>query len=399
MAFEGLTSRLQEVFKKLRSKGKITQDDLDQSMRELKIVLLEADVNFKLVKEFIGSIKDKALGSDTFSSLTPAQQIIKIVNEELIELMGSVETKISFSNKPPTVIMLTGLQGVGKTTACGKLAVFFKKQGKQVLLVACDVYRPAAIKQLKVMGVKSDVNVFSMDDVTDPVVIASEAKEWAIVNSVDVVIVDTAGRLHMDDALMTELVNLKKVIKPSEIIFTMDAMTGQAALDVAQVFEQRLGIDGIIITKMDGDARGGAALSAKSITGKPIKFVSQGEKVSDFDIFYPDRMASRILGMGDVLSLIDKVQQSFDKEQAYLLDKKLRASNFTLQDFLEQLQQVKKMGSLKDIIGMLPGVSDISLGSIDDKAMVHVEAIIKSMTVKERDNPSIITGSRKRRIA
>ncbi len=401
MAFDNLTEKLQVAFKKLRGKGKITPADLKEGMREIKLALLEADVNFKVVKEFIVTVTERASGADVMESLTPGQQIVKIVNEELVNLMGVENSKINLSNNPPSVIMMTGLQGAGKTTTSGKLAKMFKDKGRRPLLVACDVYRPAAIQQLQVVGGKVDVPVFTIEGNKNPVVISTKAIEHAKKYGNDIVIIDTAGRLHIDEELMDELRNIKNNITVHETLLVVDAMTGQDATQVADTFNQQLEIDGVILSKLDGDARGGAALSVRCVTQKPIKFVSTGEKFDDFEPFYPDRMASRILGMGDVLSLIEKAEQMFDENQAKELEEKLRKQQFDLEDFLEQMQQVKKMGPIKNLLGMMPGIDARALenADIDERKLDRVEAIIKSMTKKERTNPSIINSSRKRRIA
>ena len=401
MAFDNLTEKLQNAFKKLRGKGKITQADLKEGMREIKFALLEADVNFKVVKEFISTVTERASGADVMESLTPGQQIVKIVNEELINLMGVENSKINLSNNPPSVIMMTGLQGAGKTTTAGKLAKMFKSKGRRPLLVAWDVYRPAAILQLQVVGGKVDVPVFTIDGNKNPVDISNKAIEHAKKYGNDIVIIDTAGRLHIDEELMDELRNIKNSVNINETLLVVDAMTGQDATQVADTFNKQLEIDGVILSKLDGDARGGAALSVRCVTQKPIKFVCTGEKFDDFEPFYPDRMASRILGMGDVLSLIEKAEQMFDEKQAKELEEKMRKQQFNLDDFLEQMQQVKKMGPIKNLLGMMPGVDSKALenADIDERKLDRVEAIIKSMTKKERSNPSIINSSRKRRIA
>lgn len=401
MAFEGLSSKLQEVFKNLRGKGKLEEKDIKAAMREVKLAMLEADVNFKIVKDFINKVSEKAMGQEVMESLTPAQQVIKIVNDELTNLMGSTQSKLTFSSKSPTIYMMVGLQGAGKTTTTGKLAGQLRKDGKKPLLVACDIYRPAAIKQLEVVGKTYNIPVFSMGDKLNPVDIAKAAVEKAKENGNDIVIIDTAGRLHINEELMDELKNIKTAVKPQEILLLIDAMTGQDAVTVAQTFNDKLGIDGIILTKLDGDARGGAALSVRAVTDKPIKYIGMGEKLDDLEPFYPDRMASRILGMGDVLSLIEKAQLSIDEKKAIELEKKMRNQEFTLDDFLDQMSQIKKMGSLKDLIGMIPGMSQLNLNdvNIDDKALNHIEAIIQSMTKAERQNPSILNGSRKKRIS
>ena len=401
LVFEGLASKLQDIVRKFKGKGRVTEADLKEIMREIKLALLEADVNFKVVKDFIGVISQKAVGQEVLESLTPGQQIIKIVHDELINLLGGTQGKISFSSKPPTVLMMVGLQGSGKTTTSGKLSSQLRKQGKSPLLVACDVYRPAAVKQLEVVGSQLNIPVYSEPGNTNPVEIAGRAIKQAENKGYDVIIIDTAGRLHINEELMQELANIKTVVKPHEIMLVVDSMTGQDAVNVASTFNEKLGIDGIILTKLDGDTRGGAALSVKSVTGKPIKYAGIGEKLSDLEPFYPERMASRILGMGDVLSLIEKAQESFDEKKAIEMEKKLRTQQFTLEDFLEQMQQLKNMGSLNQILSMMPGLSPKQLQGVDldDKKMVHFEAIIQSMTRKERIDPSIINANRKKRIA
>ncbi|MBZ4646235.1 MAG: signal recognition particle protein [Clostridia bacterium] len=401
MAFESLASKLQETFKKLKGRGKLTEKDVKEAMREVKLALLEADVNFKVVKDFVNKVSERAVGSEVLESLTPGQHVIKIVKDELTDLMGSTQSKIVFAPKPPTVLMLVGLQGAGKTTTCGKLAAVLRKQGKKPLLVAGDIYRAAAIKQLQVVGNQLDIPVFTMGDKKSPVDIAKAAIQYAGLNGNDLIIIDTAGRLHINEELMEELVNIKQAVRPTEILLVVDAMTGQDAVNVAENFNQKLGIDGVILTKFDGDTRGGAALSVRAVTGKPIKFVGMGEKLSDLEPFYPDRIASRILGMGDILSLIDKAQEAFDQKKALELEKKIRAQQFTFDDFLNQLEQMKNMGPLDQVLGMIPGMNQKMLKNveIDDKQLAHVEAIIKSMTKKERENPSIINSSRKKRIA
>lgn len=395
-----MADRLGSVFKKLRGKGKISESDLKEAMKEVKRALLEADVNFKVVKDFINGVSEKALGQNVLESLTPGQQVIKIVNDELCALMGKETAKLDFSRKI-TVIMMVGLQGAGKTTSSAKIGGFLKKQGKRPILVAADVYRPAAKKQLKVVGEQLGVPVFSIDESTDAVFIAKKALEHASQNANDVVIIDTAGRLHIDEELMEELKNIKSAVEPSEILLTVDAMTGQDAVNVAQSFNKQLDITGVVLTKLDGDTRGGAALSVKAVTGKPIKFAGMGEKLTDLEPFHPDRMASRILGMGDVLTLIDKAQQAFDEKQAAELEKKIREQSFDLNDYLNQLGQIKKMGSMQDILSMMPGVNSKALSSaqIDEKKMGHIEAIIQAMTPAERQKPEIINSSRKQRIA
>ena len=399
--FEGLSGKLQETMKKFRGKGRVTDKDVKEMMREIKLALLEADVNFKVVKDFINKVSERAVGQDVLESLTPGQQVIKIVHEELINLMGDVPAKLTFSSNPPTVLLMVGLNGAGKTTTSGKLAGLLRKQGKSPLLVACDVYRPAAIKQLQVVGNQLNIPVFTIENSMSPVDIAKKSLEHARVKLHDIVIIDTAGRLHINEELMDELENIKKAIRPHEILLVVDAMTGQDAVNVAQGFDEKLGVDGIVLTKLDGDTRGGAALSVKAVTGKPIKFAAIGEKLSDIEPFYPDRMASRILGMGDVLSLIEKAQDAFDEKKALEMEKKMRTQQFTLEDFLDQMQQVKKMGPLSEVLGMLPGMNTKALQNVevDEKKMSHVEAIIKSMTKNERNEPHIINGSRRKRIA
>ena len=400
MAFEGLSSRLQEITRKLRGKARITESDLKEVLREVKLALLEADVNYKIVKEFIKSVEEKAIGQDVLKSLTPGQQVVKIVRDELTDLLGGEESKINFTPNPPTVIMLVGLQGSGKTTTAGKIASRIRKQGKKPLLVACDVYRPAAIKQLEVIGKQLDMPVYVNENTKDVVSIAKQAMNVAMSKLNDVVIIDTAGRLQIDEVLMQELKNLKSSVKPHEIMLVVDSMVGQEAVNIADTFNKELGIDGIVLTKLDGDTRGGAALSVKKITGKPIKFVATGEKLSDIEEFYPDRMASRILGMGDVLSIIDKAEETFDLEQAAELEKKLKKQKFDLDDYLAQLRQIKKMGSFSSILKMIPGIgSKIKDTDIDEKEFVRIEAIICSMTKAERRNPNILNGSRRLRIA
>ncbi len=401
MAFEGLAEKLQTTLKKLRGAGKLSEKDVKDAMREVKMALLEADVSFKVVKDFITKVTERAVGQEVLDSLTPGQQVIKIVNEQMTELMGSTNSKIIFSSKPPTILMMVGLQGAGKTTTCGKLGLILKKQGKNPLLVAGDVYRPAAIKQLQVVGGQVGIEVFAMGDKVSPVDISKAAVAHALKNGNDVVIIDTAGRLHINEELMDELAEIKENVKPTEILLVVDSMTGQDAVNVAESFNEKLGIDGVILTKLDGDTRGGAALSVKAITGKPIKFAGMGEKLNDLEPFHPDRMASRILGMGDVLSLIEKAQSAFDEKKAVELERKIRTQQFTFDDFLDQLQQMKKMGPLSSILEMLPGMNPSKLKGmeVDDKELVKVEAIIRSMTKKERHNPDIINGSRRKRIA
>ncbi|MGN0184893.1 MAG: signal recognition particle protein [Aristaeellaceae bacterium] len=403
MAFEGLTDKLQGAFKKLNSKGKLTEADVKAAMREVRMALLEADVNFTVVKDFIKKVTERAVGADILESLTPGQQVIKIVNEELTALMGGSNAKLTYSSQPPTIYMLCGLQGAGKTTMCGKLGNMIKKGDKKPLLVACDVYRPAAIKQLQVVGGQVGVEVFERGQ-GNPVEIAKEAIEYARYYGRDPVIIDTAGRLHIDTNLMQELRDVRDAVKPKEILLVVDAMTGQDAVTVAKTFNDELGVDGVILTKLDGDTRGGAAISVRAVTGKPIKFSGIGEKLTDIEPFHPDRMASRILGMGDVLSLIEKAQDSFDEKQAIDLTRKMRTNAFTLEDYLEQMKQLNKMGSITDVLKMIPGVgSKIKDVDIDEekvmKAQKKNEAIILSMTRMERRNPDILNASRKRRIA
>ena len=403
MAFEGLTSKIEAAFSKLRGKGKLSEQDVKTVMREIRMALLEADVNYAVVKDFIKNVTEKAVGSEVLESLTPAQQVIKIVNDELTQLIGGTNARLTYSPQAPTIYMLCGLQGAGKTTMAAKLGNMLKKQGKKPLLVACDVYRPAAIKQLEVVGGQVGVEVFSRGQI-DPVQIAKEAIDHARYYGFDPVILDTAGRLHIDEALMQELRNVRDSVKPQEILLVVDAMTGQDAVNVADTFNKNLGVDGVILTKLDGDTRGGAAISVRAVTGKPIKFSGIGEKLSDLEPFHPDRMASRILGMGDVLTLIDKAQEQFDEKQAIDLTRKMRTNSFTLEDYLEQLKQMSKMGSITDLLKMIPGVgSKIKDVDIDEeaigKAQKKNEAIIQSMTRMERRNPDILNGSRKRRIA
>jgi len=400
--FANLSEKLQEVFGKLKKKGKLNEQDLEEALREVRLALLEADVSFKVVKDFIKKVKEQALGQEILESLTPAQQVIKIVNEALTDLMGGTESKIAIASKPPTIIMLVGLQGAGKTTTSGKLAYLLQKQGKRPLLIAGDVYRPAAIKQLQVLGEKLEIPVFSMGDKLSPVDIAKAGVEHALSHNRDIVLIDTAGRLHINEELMDELKNIKNEVRPQEILLVVDAMTGQDAVNVAESFDQALGIDGLILTKLDGDARGGAALSIKAVTGKPIKFVGLGEKLEALEPFHPDRMASRILGMGDVLSLIEKAQASFDEDKAKKLQEKIRNDGFNLEDFLDQMRQMNKMGPLDEILAMLPGMGNLKQlkgMKVDEKQIKRLEAIICSMTLKERRNPEIIDGSRRKRIA
>ncbi|MCI8443840.1 MAG: signal recognition particle protein [Clostridia bacterium] len=399
MAFEGLSSRLQEITRKIRGKARITESDLKEMLREVKLALLEADVNYKIVKEFIHTIQEKALGQDVLKSLTPGQQVVKIVKDELVELLGGTESRINFTPNPPTVIMLVGLQGSGKTTTSGKLANLLRKQGKNPLLVACDVYRPAAIKQLQVVGKQLNIPVFSNESSKDVVHIAKQAMSTAMSKLNDVVILDTAGRLHIDEALMEELKNVKAGVKPHEILLVVDAMTGQDAVNVAEKFKEVLGIDGVVLTKLDGDTRGGAALSVKKVTGKPIKFAATGEKLSDLEVFHPDRMAGRILGMGDILSVIEKAEESFDLEQAEKLEKQLRKKEFDLDDYLAQIRQIKKMGSFSSLLKMIPGMNQLKDVKIDDKEFVKIEAIICSMTKAEKRETRLLNASRRQRIA
>ena len=401
MAFEGLSEKLQATFKKIRGKGKVSEKDIKDAMREVRMALLEADVNFKVAKELINKISEKALGAEVLESLTPAQQIIKIVRDELTELMGGGEAKLPVAPKPPTVILMAGLNGAGKTTTSGKLAGLLKKQGKRPLLVACDVYRPAAIKQLEVVGEGVGVPVYKIDGETNPVVIAEKSIEDCDTSLYDTLIIDTAGRLQIDEELMEELANIKEVTTPDAVLLVVDAMTGQDSVNIAKGFNEAVGIDGVILSKLDGDTRGGAAISVKAVCGKPIMFSCIGEKLTDIEPFYPDRMASRILGMGDVLTLIDKAQEAFDEKQAIELEKKIRQQRFDLNDFLGQMEQMKNLGSLSSIAGMIPGLNQKALANanIDDKQMDRVAAIIKSMTPGERENPSIINSSRKQRIA
>jgi len=399
MAFEGLSSRLQEITRKLKGKARISETDLKEMLREVKLALLEADVNYKIVKQFINTIQEKAVGQDVLKSLTPGQQVIKIVKDELVELLGGTESKINFTPNPPTVIMLVGLQGSGKTTTAGKLANLLRKQGKKPLLVACDVYRPAAIKQLQVIGNQLNIPVHSNENSKDVVHIAKQAMNLAISKMNDVVILDTAGRLHIDEELMQELKNVKSNVKPHEILLVVDSMTGQDAVNVASSFNENIGIDGVILTKLDGDTRGGAALSVKEVTGRPIKFAATGEKLNDIENFHPERMASRILGMGDILSVIEKAEEAFDIEEAEKLEQKLKKQEFDLDDYLSQLRQIRKMGSFSGLLKMIPGMNQLKDVKVDDKEFVRIEAIICSMTKKERRNPKILNGSRRLRIA
>ena len=399
--FQNLTEKLANAFKKFKNKGRLTEAEVKEGMREVKLALLEADVNFKVVKDFVKAVTERAVGADVLESLLPAQQIVKIVNEELIKLMGGETPKININPKPPTVIMMVGLQGAGKTTHAGKIANMYRQKSKNPLLVACDVYRPAAIDQLKIVGQSVNIPVFAMGSKISPVEIAKAGVEHAKKNGHDMVIIDTAGRLHIDEELMQELVKIKGATTPSEILLVVDAMTGQDAVNVAKSFNDLLDITGVVLTKMDGDTRGGAALSVKYITGKPIKFVGTGEKLDAIELFHPDRMASRILGMGDILSLIEKAEAAYDEKNAKELEKKMREQTFSLDDFLEQMRQLKKMGNLDQLLGMMPGVNAGALknAEIDEKQMDKIEAIILSMTMEERLKPEIINGSRRKRIA
>ncbi len=399
MAFEGLSSRLQEITRKLRGKSRITENDLKEVTREVKLALLEADVNYKIVKDFVKVIEEKSLGQDVLKSLTPGQQVIKIVKDELIELLGGEDAKLNFTPNPPTVIMLVGLQGSGKTTTAGKLANIIRKQGKKPLLVACDVYRPAAIKQLQVVGKQLDIPVYANEESKDVNLIAKQAMSVAISKLNDVVILDTAGRLQIDELLMQELKDVKKSVKPHEILLVVDSMIGQDAVNIAEKFNTEVGIDGIVLTKLDGDTRGGAALSVKKVTGKPIKYIATGEKLSDIEEFHPERMASRILGMGDVLSIIEKAEENFDLSEAEKLEKALKKNKFDLDDYLAQLRQMKKLGSFSSILKMIPGMGNLSDAKIDDKEIARIEAMICSMTLEERRNPKILNASRRIRIA
>ena len=400
MAFDSLSEKLQNIFKKLRGKGRLSADDVKTAMKEVKMALLEADVNFKVVKQFVNTVSERAVGQDVMSSLTPGQMVIKIVNEEMVALMGSETTEISFvPGAAPTVIMMAGLQGAGKTTTTAKIAGKLKEKGKRPLLVACDVYRPAAIKQLQINGEKQGVPVFEMGDNNKPVDIAKAALAHAQKNNNNVVILDTAGRLHVDEDMMNELKEIKEAVNVHQTILVVDAMTGQDAVNVASTFNEQIGIDGVVLTKLDGDTRGGAALSIKAVTGKPILYIGMGEKLSDLEQFYPDRMASRILGMGDVLSIIEKAEESFDQEEAEKLTKQLAKKEFDLNDYLLQLRQVKKMGSFSSILKMIPGMANIKDLKVDEKEFTRIEAIICSMTDKERKNPKLLNGSRRIRIA
>lgn len=401
MVFENLADKLQGAFKNLTGRGKLTEKDVKDAMREVKLALLEADVNFKIVKDFVKKVTDRAIGIEVLSSLTPGQQVIKIVNEELTELMGKENVKLTYSSQSPTTYMLVGLQGAGKTTTAGKLAAVLRKQGKKPLLVACDIYRPAAIKQLQVVGKQLDIPVFTLGDQVSPIEIAKQGIAHAKKYFNDVVILDTAGRLHIDEELMGELKSIQSEVKPQEILLVVDSMTGQDAVNVADHFNASLEIDGVILTKLDGDTRGGAALSVRAVTGKPIKYACVGEKLSEIEEFHPDRMASRILGMGDVLSLIEKAQEAIDEDKAIAMAEKLKKAEFDLEDFLDQLQQMKKMGPLGDILKMIPGMNKNMMKdvNVDEKQLVRTEAIIQSMTRKERQKPGILNASRRKRIA
>ncbi|MHB9148673.1 MAG: signal recognition particle protein [Thermoleophilia bacterium] len=399
--FDSLSDKLQTALDGLKGQGRLTEKDVERAAREIRLALLEADVNYKVVKDFVSRVKERALGAEVLESLTPAHQFVKIVSDELTLLMGATSTRLTFSPRPPTVVMMVGLQGSGKTTACGKLAAFLSKQGKSPSMVAGDVYRPAAVDQLKILGGQLGVPVYDEGTTSDPVDIAVNGVKWAREAGRDVVIIDTAGRLHIDDRLMEELVQIRSRVKPHNILLVLDSMTGQDAVNVAQQFQEKVQFDGVILTKLDGDARGGAALSVKAVTGRPIKFASTGEKLDSFDYFHPDRMASRILGMGDVLSLVERAEGALDEKKALELEKRLRKSQFTFEDFLEQLQQVRRMGSLQSILGMIPGLPAAKLKGlqVDDTAFDRIQAIIHSMTVEERRHPDIISGSRRRRIA
>lgn len=400
MAFEGLSSKFQNIARKFKGKARITESDLKEMLREVKLALLEADVNYKIVKEFIATIQEKALGQDVLKSLTPGQQVIKIVKDELVELLGGTESRINISPNPPSIIMMVGLQGSGKTTTAGKLANILRKDGKKPLLVACDVYRPAAIKQLQVIGAQLNIPVYANENSKDVVKISKQAIEQAISKLNDVIIIDTAGRLQIDEVLMNELKDLKSAVKPHEILLVVDSMTGQEAVNVAESFKDTVGIDGIVLTKLDGDTRGGAALSVKKVTGRPIKYIATGEKMNDIEQFHPDRMASRILGMGDVLSIIEKAEEAITEEEAEKLEAQLRKNKFDLDDYLVQLRQIKKMGSFSSILKMIPGLgSKVNDIKVDDKEFIRIESMICSMTKQERRNPKLINGQRRLRIA
>ncbi|PKM66263.1 MAG: signal recognition particle protein [Firmicutes bacterium HGW-Firmicutes-2] len=401
MAFESLSDKFQNIFNNLKKKGKLSEADVKAAMREVKMALLEADVNFKVVKDFVNTVKERAIGDEVMESLTPGQHVIKIVNEEMVALMGSEESELTFTTGGgPTIYMMVGLQGAGKTTTSAKLAGLLKKKGKKPLLVACDIYRPAAIKQLQVVGEQLSIPVFSMGNQNKPIDIAKAALEHGSKNHHDLIILDTAGRLHIDEAMMDELIELKDVLKPNETLLVVDAMTGQDAVHVAELFNEKIGVDGVILTKLDGDTRGGAALSVKAVTQKPIKFAGMGEKLSDLEVFYPERMASRILGMGDVLTLIEKAQSNIDQKKASEMERKFRKAEFNFEDFLDQMQQLKSMGSLSDLMAMIPGMNaQMKNVQIDDKEMAKMEAMILSMTLEERNDPNVINVSRKNRIA
>ena len=399
MAFEGLSEKLQNITRKLSGQARISEKDLDDMLREVKLALLEADVNFKIVKEFINQVHDKALGQDVLKSLTPGQQVVKIVKDELVELLGGVDSKINFSPNPPTIIMLVGLQGSGKTTTAGKLANLLRKEGKKPLLVGLDVYRPAAIKQLQVVGAQLNIPVFANENSKDVVLIAKQGINEAMSKLCDTIILDTAGRLQIDEELMDELKNIKSGVHPHEILLVVDSMTGQIAVDVSQTFNEKLGIDGVILTKLDGDTRGGAALSVKKVTGRPIKYIGTGEKLNEIELFHPDRMAQRILGMGDILSIVEKAEEAMDQEEAEKLEKAMKKKELDLNDYLAQMKQVKKMGSLSSLMKLIPGMGDLSNVKIDDAELAKIEAMIHSMTEEERKHPRIIDGQRRKRIA
>lgn len=401
MAFESLSDKFQQIFSGLKKKGKLSEADVKSAMREVKMALLEADVNFKVVKQFVNAVKERAVGQEVMESLTPGQHVIKIVNEEMVRLMGETTSELTYrTGGEITTYMMVGLQGAGKTTTTAKLAGNLKKKGKKPLLVACDIYRPAAIKQLQVVGGQLDIPVFAMDNKTDPVVIAKSAMEHAKANGHDLVIVDTAGRLHIDEEMMDELIHIRETVDPQEVLLVVDAMTGQDAVNVAEMFNEKIGIDGVVLTKLDGDTRGGAALSVRAVTEKPIKFAGMGEKLTDLEVFYPDRMASRILGMGDVLTLIEKAQTAIDDKKAAEMERKIRKAEFNFEDFLDQMQQLKNMGNLNDLLGMIPGMgAQMKNVQVDESQMAKMEAMIYSMTPEERNNPDVINPSRKKRIA
>ncbi|MCD4784189.1 MAG: signal recognition particle protein [Candidatus Eremiobacteraeota bacterium] len=400
--FESLQERLQGIFQKLKRRGKLSEEDVNLALREIRIALIAADVNIKVVKQFTKKVKEAAIGEEIWHSLTPAQQVIKIVKDELVDLMGSVNQKVNMAETPPTIVMMVGLHGSGKTTSTGKLAMHFRTQGHHPLMVATDIYRPAAIKQLEVLGKQIDIPVFQLGDKTAPVNICRGALKYAQDNLNDIILIDTAGRLHIDEELMDELKEMKAEIRPSEVLLVVDSMIGQDAVTMAKSFNESIGIDGIVLTKLDGDARGGAALSVRAVTGKPIKFVGVGEKLSALELFHPDRMASRILGMGDMLSLIEKAEMTIDKEKAMELEKKIRTQEFTLEDFLEQMEQVQKMGPLEDLMGMMPGVAQspaLKNMKVDEKQIGRIKAVIQSMTPEERNNPKLLNAKRRKRIA